>query len=59
LKLLRKMGYNGQGLGKRKQDILSPIIVALRVKHEGLGLDGRGENPMTMMTNFLKVKDMT
>jgi hypothetical protein len=35
-KLLRNMGYDGQGLGKRRQGIISPIVVTLRVKHEGL-----------------------
>jgi hypothetical protein len=52
------MGYDGQGLGKRRQGILSPIVATLRVKHEGLGFDGRGENPMTMKTTFVKEKDM-
>jgi hypothetical protein len=58
LKLLRQMGYDGQGIGKRRQGILSPIVATSRVKHEGLGFDGRGENPMTMKTTFVKVKDM-
>jgi tuftelin-interacting protein 11 len=37
-KLLRKMGYYGQGIGKRIQGILSPILVVPMAKHEGLGL---------------------
>jgi hypothetical protein len=49
-KLLRKMGYDGQGLGKRRQGILSPIVATPRAKHEGLGFDGRSENPITMKT---------
>jgi tuftelin-interacting protein 11 len=57
-KLLRKMGYDGQGLGKRRQGILSPIVATPWVKHEGLGFDGRVENPMTMKTIFVKEKDM-
>jgi hypothetical protein len=52
------MGYNGQGVGKRRQGILSPIIATLWVKHVGLGFDGRGSKPMTMKTTFLKAKDM-
>jgi tuftelin-interacting protein 11 len=58
-KLLRKMGYDGQGLGKRRQGILSPIVATPWVKHEGLGFDGRCENPMTMKTIFVKAKDMS
>jgi hypothetical protein len=52
------MGYDGQGLGKRSQGILSPIVATPWFKHEGLGFDGRMENPMTMKTIFLKDKDM-
>jgi hypothetical protein len=58
-KLLRKMGYDGQGIGKRRQGILSPIVATPWVKHEGLGFDGRVENPMTMKTIFVKDKDMS
>jgi hypothetical protein len=38
------MGYDGQGIGKRRQGILIPIVVEQRVKHEGLGLmvEGKG-----------------
>jgi hypothetical protein len=57
-KLLRKMGYDGQGLGKRRQGILSPIVAAPRVKHEGLGFDGRKEKAMNNKTTFVKEKDM-
>jgi hypothetical protein len=57
-KLLRQMGYDGQGLGKRRQGILSPIIVALRVKHEGLGLDGINEKAMNKKITFVNEKDM-
>jgi tuftelin-interacting protein 11 len=39
-KILRKMGYDGQGLGKRSQGIISPIVATQRAKHEGLGFDG-------------------
>jgi hypothetical protein len=39
-KLLNKMGYDGQGIYKRRQGILSPIVVTPRAKHEGLGFDG-------------------
>jgi hypothetical protein len=50
------MGYDGQGIGKRRQGILSPIVATPWVKHEGLGFNGRGENPMTMKTTFVKEK---
>jgi hypothetical protein len=53
------MEYDGQGLGKRRQGIMIPIVVALRVKHEGLGFDGKREIHMTMKTAFVKAKDMT
>jgi hypothetical protein len=53
------MGYDGQGLGKRRQGILSPIVVTPWAKHEGLGFDGRSENSITMKkTIFVKEKDM-
>jgi hypothetical protein len=52
------MGYDGQGIGKKIQGILIPIVVSFRAKHEGLGFDGRSENPMTMKTIFVKAKDM-
>jgi hypothetical protein len=59
-KLLRKMGYDGQGIGKRRQGILSPIVVTPWAKHEGLGFDGRSENSITMKkTIFVKEKDMS
>jgi len=38
-KILKKMGYDGQGLGKRRQVILSSIVVTPWAKHEGLGFD--------------------
>jgi len=57
-KLLRKMGYDGQGLGKRRQGILSPIVATPRVKHEGSSFDARGANPMTMNTIFVKATSL-
>jgi hypothetical protein len=51
-KLLRKMGYDVQGLGKRRQVILSPIVAMPRAKHEGLGFDGISENSISMKTIF-------
>jgi hypothetical protein len=53
-KLLRKMGYDGQGLGKSRQGILSPIVATPWAKHEGLGFDGRSENSITMKKIFVK-----
>jgi len=52
-KFLRKMGYDGQGIGKTRQGILSSIVSTPWFKHEGLGFDYRMENPMTIMTNFV------
>jgi hypothetical protein len=37
-KLMRQMGYDGQGLGKEGQGILIPIVTQQRPKHEGLRL---------------------
>jgi len=52
------MGYDGQGLRKTRQGILSPIVATPWVKHEGLGFDERMENPITMKTILRKDKDM-
>jgi hypothetical protein len=52
------MGYDGKGIGKRRQGILIPIVVTPWAKHEGLGFDGRSENSITMKTIFVKEKDM-
>jgi hypothetical protein len=57
-KILWKMGYDGQGLGKMRHGILSPIVVTPWSKHEGLGFDGRSENSITMKTIFAKGKYM-
>jgi hypothetical protein len=56
-KLLRHMGYDGQGLGKSRHGILSPIIATPWVKHKGLIFDDRGAKPITMKTIFVKDKD--
>jgi hypothetical protein len=52
------MGYDGQGIGKRRQGILSPIVVTPWAKHEGLGFDGRSENSITMKKTIF-VKEQT
>jgi hypothetical protein len=39
-KLLRQMGYDRQGLGKRRQGILSAIVAKPRAKHEVLRFNG-------------------
>jgi hypothetical protein len=57
-KLLKEMGCDGQVLRKKIRVILSPIVVAPRVKHEGPGFNGKEENCMTMKTTFVKTKDM-
>jgi hypothetical protein len=56
--LLRKKGYDGQGIGKRIQDIISPIIIAMRVKNEAPGFGGTKENAITTKITFVKVKDV-
>jgi tuftelin-interacting protein 11 len=38
-KLMRQMGYDGQGLGKEGEGIVIPIVSQQRPKHEGLGFD--------------------
>jgi hypothetical protein len=52
------MGYDGHEVRKRRQGILNTIVATPWVKHEDLGFDGRGENPMTMKTKFVKEKNM-
>jgi hypothetical protein len=39
--ILSQMGYDRKWIGKRSQGILSPIVIAHRAKHEGLGFYGR------------------
>jgi len=56
--LLGKMSYDGQGLGKRREAILSPIVAIQREKNEGLGFHGRSENSITTKTIFVKEKNM-
>jgi hypothetical protein len=52
------MGYDGKGIGNRRQGILSSIVATMWVKHKGLGFDGKGAKTMTMNTIFVKAKDM-
>ena len=47
-KILRKMGYNGQGLGKRRQGNSIPIVARLWVMHEGLDFDRIMKNYMSL-----------
>lgn len=51
-KLLRQMGYNGNGLRKITQGIISPILDELRVKLKGL------EKAMTTKITFVKGRDV-
>jgi hypothetical protein len=57
-KLLRKMGYDGKRIGKRRQGILIPILVATWVKHEGLRFNDKNKKDMNNKTTFVKEKDM-
>jgi hypothetical protein len=52
------MGYDGKGVGKGIQGILSPIVAAQRAKHEGIGFNGRVENPMSSKTTFVNMNDI-
>jgi hypothetical protein len=52
------MDSDREWLGKRRQDILSPIVATMGVEHEGMCFDDRVENPMNMKITFVKVKDM-
>jgi hypothetical protein len=56
--LLGKMSYDGQGIGKRRQRIIIPIVSMPRDKHEGLLFDGRSEKSITTKTIFVKEKNM-
>lgn len=40
-KLIRKMGYNGQGLCKRSHRIVNPTVTEHRARHEVLGFGGK------------------
>lgn len=52
------MGYNGQGLDKRSQGIITPIVVEVRVNHEGLGFGGTNEKAIATKITFVKAKDV-
>jgi hypothetical protein len=56
-KLLREMGYNGQGLGRRRKDIISPIVVESGVKPKSLGFNNGEEKAMNNKITFVKEKD--
>jgi hypothetical protein len=56
LKFLRNMVYDGQQLGIRRQGIIIAIATTTKIKHEGLGFNGRGVNPMIM--NFKAPKSL-
>jgi hypothetical protein len=55
-KLMRKMGYDGQGIGKEGQGILIPIVAQQRPKHEGLGFSGQEANTSATQTTFVKAR---
>jgi hypothetical protein len=57
-KLLRYMLYDGKGLWKRNQVILSPNVVEKRVKHEDMSFDGRGEKATESNITFVKENDI-
>jgi hypothetical protein len=55
-KIMRKMGYDGQGIGKEGQGILIPIVSQQRPKHEGLGFSGQEANTSSTQTTFVKAR---
>jgi hypothetical protein len=58
-KIIKKMGYDGHGLGKRRQDTLSPIVVIPWANHDVICFYGRIKNSITMKkTIFMKETDM-
>ena len=57
-KLLREVGYYGQGIRNISQVILRLIVAKMRVKHEGLKFDGKEEKAMNTKTKFVKEKSM-
>lgn len=50
LKIIKKMGYEGKGLGKHEQGMREPIQLVVRPKNEGLGYGERDENNVTSVT---------
>jgi hypothetical protein len=55
-KLMRKMGYDGQGIGKEGQGIQIPIVAQKRPKHEGLGFGGQESITSSTQTTFFKAR---
>ena len=53
------MGFNGQGIVKRSVGMEIPIVVELRVKHEGLGFGNTLKNNIITKINFEKEKYVT
>jgi hypothetical protein len=53
-KLMRKMDYDGQGLGKECQGNSIPIVAQQRPKHEGLGFIGKEAITSATQTTFVK-----
>jgi hypothetical protein len=53
---MRKMGYDGQGIGKGGQGILIPNVSQHRSKHKDLGFSGKEANTRESQTNFVKAR---
>ena len=53
-KLMRQMGYDGQGIGKEIQGILISILSQQRPKHEVLGFNGQEARIGSAQTTFIK-----
>jgi hypothetical protein len=51
---MRKMGYDGQGIGKEIQGILISILSQQRPKHEVLGFNGQEARIGSAQTTFIK-----
>jgi hypothetical protein len=55
-KIMRKMGYDGQGILKESQWILIPIVAQHRPKHEGPRFSRQEASASLAQTTFVKAR---